>query len=276
MAQAGSHHDPNDEVRARWDTNAGFWDDQMGEEGNHFHRLIVRPAVERLLGDVEGERVLEIACGNGLFARRLAKMGATVVATDTSQAMLERARAHPCHGIEYRSLDAARPEELAELGAGRFDALVCNMALMDMAEIGPLARAARSLLTPTGRLVFSTTHPCFNTLDVRFVHEVEEAGGEPVERRGVVITRYLTPVVGEGVAIIGQPIKQLYFDRPLNALLGAFFDGGLALDGLEEPAFPSRSEAGRLHWDALPEIPPVLVARLRPAAVRRSASPAGC
>ena len=61
-------------------------------------------------------------------------------------------------------------------------------------------------------------------------------------------------------------MKQLYFDRPLSVLLEAFFDGGLALDGLEEPAFPPGSEAGRLHWNGVPEIPPVLVGRMRPIA----------
>ena len=87
-----------------------------------------------------------------------------------------------------------------------------------------------------------------------------------MERRGVQITRYVTPAVGEGVAILGQPVKQLYFDRPLGLLLEAFFAGGLALDGLEEPAFPPGSGAGRLHWAGVPEIPPVLVGRMRPVA----------
>jgi hypothetical protein len=128
--------------------------------------------------------------------------------------MLERAREHPSDGIEYRLLDAAQPDQLAALSTDGFDAVVCKMALMDMADVGPLAGALRGLLLASGRFVFSTCHPCFNTLNVRFVHEVEEPGGEPVERRGVQITRYVTPAVGEGTAIVGQPVKQLYFDRP--------------------------------------------------------------
>src|SRR5262245_50376236 len=103
----------------------------MGEQGNSFHLLLIRPAVERLLGDVDGRRVLEIACGNGLFARRLAGRGATVVATDASKPMLERARLHSSDGIEYLPLDAADAEQLAALGDDRFDAVICNMALMD-------------------------------------------------------------------------------------------------------------------------------------------------
>lgn len=265
MPERPAEPDTNADVRRRWDGNAAFWDEHMGAEGNDFHITLVRPAVERLLGGVGGQRVLEIACGNGLFARRLAALGATVVATDTSAAMIERARGHDSAGIDYRELDAADPAQLAGLDGRSFDAVVCNMALMDMAEIGPLAESLPGLLTAPGRFVFSITHPCFNTLGVRFVHEFEDRGGLPFEARGVVITRYATPAMGEGVAIFGQPLNQLYFERPLNALLRPFFDAGMAVDGLEEPVFPAPSEPARLRWQSLPEIPPVLAVRLRRA-----------
>jgi 2-polyprenyl-3-methyl-5-hydroxy-6-metoxy-1,4-benzoquinol methylase len=76
--------DVRDEVRRIWDTNAVFWDGHMGAEGNVFHRELVAPTAERLLALSPGERVLEIACGSGLFARRMAELGADVLATDVS------------------------------------------------------------------------------------------------------------------------------------------------------------------------------------------------
>ena len=256
---------PDDAVQ-RWDHNAAFWDDQMGADGNSFHRTLIRPAVERLLGDVSGRRILEIACGNGLFARRLTDLGADVVATDGAAGMIEHARAYSSAPIDYRLVDAADPAQLAGLGRDAFDAVVCNMALMDMAEIDPLAAALPGLLRRPGRFVFSVTHPCFNTTGMRMTHELEYIQGERFERAGVVVTRYATPAVEEGIAIEGQPHKQLYFDRPLHALLGPFLAAGLVLDGIEEPAFSSPEEPGELQWEALPEIPPVLCCRLVPAA----------
>jgi SAM-dependent methyltransferase len=249
-----------------WEENAAFWDAQMGEEGNDFHLRLIRPAVERLLGSVDGRRVLDVACGNGLFARRLAELGARVTATDVSEPMLEHALrrgAAQAADIEYRRCDATDAGALLGLGEGTFDAVVCNMALMDIPEIAPLASALPRLLTAGGHFVFSITHPCFNRLGVRFVAEAEYDAGQPVSRRGVLITRYLTPETGEGVAIDGQPVNQLYFDRPLSLLLGPFLDAGLSLDALEEPAFPAGEAEADLSWGGLPEIPPVLVARLR-------------
>jgi hypothetical protein len=142
------------------------------------------------------------------------------------------------------------------------------MALMDMSQITPLASALPRLLAAGGRFVFSITHPCFNRLGIRFVSEFEHTAGRAVSRQGIFISDYLTPATGEGVAIDGQPVNHLYFDRPLSLLLGPFFAAGLALDALEEPAFPPGAGEASSGWAGVPEIPPVLVARLRRQAAR--------
>ena len=160
-------------ARDAWDANAAYWDAHMGDDGNEWHLRLIRPAVERLLGPVAGQRVLDVACGNGLYARRLIELGAThVTATDLSEPMLEHARRRSTAagaGIEYRRCDVTDGEALLALGRRDFDAVVCNMALMDIPEIAPLAAALPSLLAGDGRFVFSITHPCFNRLGTRFV-----------------------------------------------------------------------------------------------------------
>ncbi|HEU0025790.1 MAG TPA: class I SAM-dependent methyltransferase [Ktedonobacterales bacterium] len=254
---------------AIWEANAAFWDERMGE-GNCFQRLLVAPATERLLAPRVGERVLEVACGNGVMARRLAELGARVLATDVSPTFIERARARSGalgDRIEYRVVDATSEEALLALGAGEFDAIVCNMALMDMARIEPLMRAARALLRPgaDARFVFSVMHPCFNSGEVRFVMEEDDLGGELRTVRAVKISGYLEPDARLGLGMIGQPQPHYYFHRPLSALLGAAFAAGFTLDGLEEPAFEEpEPDARPLSWAQFTSIPPVLAARLRP------------
>ena len=79
---------------------------------------------------------------------------------------------------------------------------------------------------------------------------------------------YMTSTTALSVAIRGQPEAQLVFHRPLTQLLGTCFAAGFVLDGLEERAFPEGHPKGRgaLSWGGnFSEIPPVLVARLRPA-----------
>src|SRR5438132_9301411 len=93
-----------DEVRAVWDANAAFWDEHM-EAGATWQQSLIEPAVERVLRLEPGERVLEIACGNGEFARRMAWLGAVVVAAGFSEPLLDPARAHG-RDVEYGRSDA--------------------------------------------------------------------------------------------------------------------------------------------------------------------------
>lgn len=257
----------NDEVRAAWETNAAFWDERMGE-GNAFHSQLVEPNVLALLALQREERVLEIACGNGQFARKLASLGARVTATDFSPKMIECARAHsePFNDkIEYRVVDATNENALRALGEHEFDAVVCNMALMDMLEIEPLFRALGSCLKTRGRFVFSTMHPCFNSNNPTFTAESREENGVVTESYALKLTRYLESKTYRGLAMFGQPAVQFYFHRPLQELFGTAFRAGLVLDGLLEPRIPDETNSARWSsWLNYHEFPPVLVARMVP------------
>lgn len=249
-----------------WNTNAAFWDERMAD-GNIFQRMLVGPTSERLLEIVPGERVLEIACGNGVMSRRLAALGASVLATDVAEEMLARAQARQSAGpgqIEYRRLDATDPTQLSALGARVFDAVLSNMALMDMPAVAPLFDAVPRLLKPNGRFVFSLMHPCFNHSGSILMSEEEDREGTLITTYSVKIPRYKSVGITHGLAIIGQPVPQYYFHRTLEELFGAAFRAGLVIDGLAEPAFPPGEPTVRpFGWGNYTEIPPVLVARLR-------------
>jgi len=254
------------DVRAAWETNAEWWDAYY-KEGNDFHLTLVAPATERLLDIEPGQTILDIACGNGAFSRRMAELGGRVVAFDFSEPFISCARARTVEHadrIEYHVIDATDQDRMVALGEGRFDAAVCTMALMDMERIEPLAVVIPRLLKPRGRFVFSIMHPCFNNPSSRMSAEQEDREGEIRTIRTVKAERYMTPFSAQGIGIVGQPVPQTYFHRPLHVLLAPFFGHGFVLDRIEEIAFTDPSKArGPLSWDHYPEIPPVLAMRLR-------------
>ena len=258
----------HEETRNIWNQNAAFWDDKM-RDGNDFQRILVGPSSERLLNLQPGENVLEIACGNGVFARHMAQLGVSVVATDFSAQFLERAQARTTehtNRITYRLVDATSEDEIVALGLQRFDAAVCNMAIMDMSEIDPLMRGIRQVVKPGGRFVFSLMHPCFNNTSTLCAEEIDNNGDLTITY-SVRVAKYLHQTHQKGLGMIGQPAAHYYFHRPLHVLFDACFHAGLVMDGLEEPAFNSPhdgSESGRLlSWVNYNEIPPVLAVRLR-------------
>lgn len=263
--------DLNRASQAAWEQIAGWWDDYYTAAGNNAHRHMIAPAALRLLDPRPGETILDAACGNGVFARRLAGLGVRVTAFDFSTVFLERARAHTAAAgladwVTYHHLDATAEAQLLTLGPGAFDGGVCLMALMDMPVVAPLFRAVRQLLKPAGRFVFGVLHPCFNSARglTRLVEETDQ-DGQMVETYGLKITRYLTPESFHGLGIVGQPAAQYYFHRPLQQLLGEAFSAGFVLDGLEEPALTlERNPQRALSWSNFSEIPPFLIARLRP------------
>ena len=263
-------------AQQRWNQNAAFWDDYMGDHSNTFHNLLVRPAMERLLAVQPGDSVLDIGCGNGNFSRHLAGLGARVTAIDGSAEMIDRARKRTegraeggsengnAVSIDYRVIDVTNSEQLEALGRNTFDAAVSNMAIMDMAVIGPMFEAVRGLLKPGGVFVCSLTHPCFQSpYAVRYV-EQEDRDGEMIKRFGIKIERYLTPQPFEGLGIVGQPVPQYYFHRPLSVLLATCFEAGFVLDGIEERAFDESVKDDReLSWANFRETPPMMAVRLR-------------
>ena len=254
--------DLNEKTRAAWNANAAFWDGRMAD-GNDFQRQLVGPSTERLLQLEPGELVLEAACGNGVMARRLAELGGRVVAFDFAPNMIDAAkdRGTADGAIEYHVADATRENEILALGAGRFDAAVCNMAIMDMAEIEPLLDSMPKMLKANGRFVFSLCHPCFNHQGTaRAVEEIDDGG--IVSNHSVRVFRYVSSRPSMGLAMTGQPELQVYFDRTLTQLFEPCFAAGLVITGIEEPVFQEEgTRSNWIHWDLFKEIPPVLVVR---------------
>ena len=255
----------NEEVKQVWNEIAEWWDEATGE-GNDFHKLLIEPVTDRLLDLKPGEKVLDIACGNGKHSRKLAQKGAQVVAFDFSEKVIEIAKMRTKdEEIEYRLIDATDREQLMSLGQGEYDAAVCTMAMQDMYTIEPLLDSLNKLLKPRGRFVFSVSHPCFNSSSgTTMVAKMEQKDGEVVIVHAVKISDYLSPSVAREHGILGQPIPTFNFHRPLNVVLNVCFKAGFVVDGLEEPAYPEDAEEAKhpFQWrNYRAKVPPAIVVR---------------
>ena len=262
--------DPHATTLDAWDSNAAYWDEYMGE-GNDFVTMLQWPAIERMLPIQPGMRVLDIATGNGLMARRLGRLGAQVTAIDFAPQMIDVARRRTTAedgDITYAVADVTHEDALLALGeAGTFDAALCNMALFDISDIDPLFRALSRLLRPGGVFVYTLLHPCFNNPFCAHIAEREDKDGKIITTYSMKVWGYMTSAQRFGLALRKQPKPQVYFHRPLQTLFASGFGNGFVIDALEERSFPVTDvprQGQDLGWNGnYSEIPPVMVVRMR-------------
>lgn len=116
------------------------------------------PRLQAMLPDLSGSRVVDLGCGFGWFCRWAMDAGAsTVLGLDVSERMLERARAEPRKGLEYRRADL----ETLELSAASFDLVYSSLAFHYVEDFARLVRQIGQALVPGGSLVFSVEHPIY-------------------------------------------------------------------------------------------------------------------
>ncbi|MBI3789862.1 MAG: methyltransferase domain-containing protein [Gemmatimonadetes bacterium] len=104
-----------------------------------------------------GARVLEIACGTGRVTQHLLAAlpeGATLVATDLSAAML--AVAQERLGADLRVTWQEADALALPFAEGSFDAVVCQFGVMFFPDKLAGLREMHRVLTPGGRVLFST------------------------------------------------------------------------------------------------------------------------
>jgi SAM-dependent methyltransferase len=201
---------------ARYDEFAEWYEQWIGDAPP----LIA--AQDGLLPVVTGERVLDIACGQGRMSRYLAQQGAQVTGVDISAAMLGRARAAGPVGIDYIRADITRRPGWWD---GRpFDGCTCELALMDIDDLAGAFSTVAAVLRAGGWFVASIVHPCFPGNERGRSSWPPEGG---YEREGWWTSPDHNP---DGARIrVGATHRKL--STVLNALLGA----GLHADLFAEP-----------------------------------------
>ncbi len=218
---------------ASWEEMAEWYDAKQGDEGDLWHRTLIDPAFLRVVGEVRGLHVLDLACGNGYLSRRYARAGAKVVGVDASAPIVDRAKAHEAErplGIAFHVADASH---LTSFRDGTFDLVAANMALMDIEDAEGSLHEVGRVLKDGGRFVASLCHPCFDQgptstwLEERLFRETK------VWRK---IERYRHPFADDMPWGIGERIvTTVGYHRPLSWYARVLHESGLLIRSLDEP-----------------------------------------
>lgn len=150
--------DALDDTRTAFDSVAANYD---GPRGNNALIQDMRREMWRWLdASFPGEsQLLDLGCGTGLDAVRMAERGHTVLATDWSPRMVERTRERAANARLGERVRAAAigAHELAQIeGRSIFDGAYSNLGPLNcLPDLEPVSQECARLVKPGGRLVFS-------------------------------------------------------------------------------------------------------------------------
>jgi SAM-dependent methyltransferase len=223
--------------------------------------MVILPGTVRLLDVKRGTRVLDLACGQGILARRLAQLGVEVIGVDASPRLIEAAKRAAASDIPAPRFVVGDAREVGSLEIGEVDAAACVMALMNIEPMGPVLEGVAARLKTGGGFVAVVLHPAFRSPGQT---SWGWAGGSPAPAmpahprqtdrrrpaRGVAssvppkqyrrVDGYLTPaqspiVMNPGAVARGQaPVTTMTFHRPIQAYINAFARAGLLVNAMEE------------------------------------------
>ena len=149
--------------------NSQTWDPDRYARNARFVSDLGAPVLE-LLAPKDGERILDLGCGDGALTAKLVQLGCKVVAVDASQAQIDGARKL---GLDARVMDGQHLTFDNE-----FDAVFSNAALHWMRRADDVIAGVRRALKPRGRFVGEFGgHRC--------VEKIKTALVDALNRRGI-------------------------------------------------------------------------------------------
>ncbi len=210
---------------------------------------IATEAEFRLLGNLEGKRVLELGCGAGPSLVAMAKQGAHAVGLDFSPAQLAAARRLAEQEKVKVDLHTGDLAELVFLRAESIDVVFSAYALGLVEDLNRVFRQVHRVLKQGSPFVFSLPHPSSHLID-------DDDAGQPLLVRRSYFDRTSVTYDWEGMPLSAH-------HHTVSDLFTGLSRANFAVDTVLEPA-PNPDGPRSRHWrDVYDMVPRTLVMRAR-------------
>lgn len=246
-----------------WEESADWYDSLLEGKTDTYQAEVILPNLTRVLALTKGERVLDLACGQGFFSRAYKAVGASVTAADISPSLIKLAKSHDKSDIMYH---VAPAHKLGFLKNGSVETITIVLAFQNMENSDAVLAECARVLVPSGRVVLVLNHPAFR-------NPKQSDWGYDVEK-GVQYRRIDSYLSQSKVKIDMHPGKKsseytISFHHSLQDYFKMFRKTGFAVTRLEEWISHKRSAQGprqKAEDTARKEIPIFMCLELRKVA----------
>ena len=148
-------------IQKGWDEMANSYQSQtrISVDDVHYGPLSPGERELRVIGDVRGKRVLELACGAAQNSIAMAKWGAQVTALDFSACQLGAARKLIMREGVSVELVRGDMEGLTMFRDGLFDVVISSFGWEYVPDLAACLRGCHRVLKASGAVVVCTVHP---------------------------------------------------------------------------------------------------------------------
>lgn len=150
---------PEGDVREFWNTQAkDHGSDGLATNPDPHYRELEISSIERVIGSLKHESILDVGCGNGFSTLRIAKKfpDAIVTGVDFSDAMITEAKKRVAPNTEFYEGDVLSLSRNKDIVGQKYDVVLSSRCLINLAnwqEQKVAILEMRKMLAPNGRLV---------------------------------------------------------------------------------------------------------------------------
>ena len=221
-----------------WGKVANWYDELLEGDDDTYQTQVILPNLMRILELKPGEKVVDIACGQGFFSRACLKEGASPTGADISTELIKIAREKTGREIPFY---VAQSHKLDFAKDSSFDTALIILAIQNIEQMDATFAEVGRVLKMGGRMIIVLNHPAFR---VPKHSSWEFDNDQQIQYRRV--DKYLS---GEKVMIDMHPgmknsEKTISYHRSLQDISKSLRKNGFVISRLEEWISHRSSEKG--------------------------------
>ena len=236
-----------------WGGVADWYDDLLEKSPDSYQAKVILPNLLRIVDPKPGEKILDIACGQGYFSRAFHKNGAQVTGCDISAELIDIAKKNSPEGIVYfvapaDKISGVTSAAAVAVAANTFDVATIVLAIQNIEDMRGVFLESSKLLKSGGRLVVVVNHPAFRVpqgssweWDAKLQKQFRRIDSYMTDSK---IKIDMAPGAKKGAEGKTQGATTISFHRPLQSYFKALNSAGLAVTRLEEWISHKQSQQG--------------------------------